>query len=437
MTKRIMALLSVLVVLVAACGGDDDASDTTAAPTTEASSTEAPTTEAPTTEAPTTEAPGSTDAPSGDAPESIRLGAVVPLDGPFGGGGAQIERGYRYAVEAINEAGGVYVEEYGVSLPFELILENDESDPARTVTLMEELYDEGITAYLGGFGSPVHAAAIPVAERNQVAYMGVATAVQSLHEQGYRYYFSPFPKSPDIAVSVFEMLNTLIPEGERPLRVGIFAEQTDWGEELGPLWEEEAANFGYEVVLHETYAPGASDFTDIIVRAQAADVQALLSLPTPPDGLNIWRQMGEQGWKPEFSLAVRAADIPDWNDLGEAGDGVLLSAGWHPALGFEGIEPMNERHIEEVGRPADPVVGGSYALVQIVADAIERAGTLDNEAVRDAIAATDMMTVVGPITFREDGTAPIENPLMQRQDGMVQLVWPEESQTAPLIFPAD
>ncbi len=133
---------------------------------------------------------------------------------------------------------------------------------------------------------------------------------------------------------------------------------------------------------------------------------------------------------------VRAADVPTWNDLGPAGEGVLLSAGWHPALGFPGIEEMNQRHIDEEGRPADPVVGGSYSLVQILADAIERAGTLDHEAVRDAIAATDMMTVAGEITFREDGTSPITNPLMQRIEGGVQLVWPAESATQPLVFPS-
>jgi branched-chain amino acid transport system substrate-binding protein len=236
---------------------------------------------------------------------------------------------------------------------------------------------------------------------------------------------------------VFEMLNAVIPEEERPLRVGIFAEQTDWGDELGALWEEQAPEYGYEVVVHERYAPGATDYTDLILSAQAADVQALLSLPTPPDGFAIYKQMGELGWKPPFSLVVRAADVPTWNDLGDVGEGVFLSAGWHPALGFEGIEPVNQRHIDEEGRPADPVVGGAYSCVQILADAIERAGTLDAQAIRDAIAATDMMTVVGPITFRDDGTAPIENPLMQRVGGGVELIWPAESATAEILFPAN
>jgi len=233
------------------------------------------------------------------------------------------------------------------------------------------------------------------------------------------------------------MLNALLPEGERPTRVGIFQESTDWGEELGAAWTEQAPNYGYEVVFHEKYTPGTTDFSDLIFKAQEAGVQALLSLPTPPDGFALFKQMGELGWKPEFSLVVRAADVPTWNDLGDVGDGVFLSAGWHPALGFEGIEPMNQRHIDEQGRPADPVVGGSYSLVQILADSIERAGTLDREAIRDAMAATDLDTVAGHITFREDGTSPIENPLMQRQDGAVQLIWPAEAATAEIRYPAN
>jgi branched-chain amino acid transport system substrate-binding protein len=292
-------------------------------------------------------------------------------------------------------------------------------------------------AYLGGFATPVHAAGSATAERNGIPYLGAATSTQALHEQGYQYFFSPFPKSPDMAVTVFEMLDGLLPEGERPLRVGIFQETTDWGGELGPLFVEEAASHGYEVVYNETYAPGTTDFTDLILGAQAADVEALLSLPTPPDGFALYQQMGELGWKPPFNLVIRAADVPTWNDLGPAGEGVVLSTPWHPALGYPGTEAVNQRHIDEEGRPADPVVGSAYALIEILADAIERAGTLDHDAVRDAIAATDgLETIIGPITFREDGTAEVPNPQMQRIGGAIELIWPADSATSDLVYPA-
>jgi branched-chain amino acid transport system substrate-binding protein len=416
--------MTVVALVLAACG-DGEGGDTTQPPDEEVTTT------AQTPEATTTTAEAM------EAPDSIKIGAVIPLTGPFGGGGAQIERGYVYAVDAINEAGGVFVEEYGVELPLELDVRDDASDPNQTTSIMDEFAGEGIVAYLGGFATPVHAAGSATAERNGIPYLGAATSTQALHEQGYQYYFSPFPKSPDMARTVFEMLNGLVAEGERPLRVGIFQETTDWGEELGPLWVQEAEAHGYEVVLHETYAPGTTDYTDIILAAQAADVEALLSLPTPPDGFAIYQQMGELGWKPPFNLVIRAADVPTWNDLAEAGEGVVLSTPWHPGLGLPGTDAVNARHLDEVGRPADPVVGSAYALVEILADAIERAGTLDHDAVRDAIAATDgLSTIIGPITFREDGTAEVPNPQMQRVGGAIELIWPAESATADLVYPA-
>lgn len=82
-------------------------------------------------------------------------------------------------------------------------------------------------------------------------------------------------------------------------------------------------------------------------------------------------------------------------------------------------------------------MGGSYALLEILADAIERAGTLEHDAVREAIAATDgLSTIIGPITFREDGTAPVPNPLMQRVGGAIELIWPADPATADLVYPA-
>jgi len=137
------------------------------------------------------------------------------------------------------------------------------------------------------------------------------------------------------------------------------------------------------------------------------------------------------------SSRSRAADVPTWNDLGQAGEGVVLSTPWHPALGYPGTEAVNQRHLEEVERPADPVVGSAYALLEILADAIERAGTLEHDAVRDAIAATDgLETIIGPITFRDDGTADVPNPHMQRVGGAIELIWPADAATADLVYPA-
>ena len=123
-------------------------------------------------------------------------------------------------------------------------------------------------------------------------------------------------------------------------------------------------------------------------------------------------------------------------ELSTAGDYVLFSPGWHNAMDYPGVDELNEAHMELMDRPADPIVGPSYALIQILANAIEEAGSLDRDAIRDAIAATDLDTVIGHVTFREDGTGVVTPAMLQYQGGKVELVWPSEFTTADLVFPA-
>jgi branched-chain amino acid transport system substrate-binding protein len=403
---------------------------------------------APATEAPTQALPPEptsppavvepTAVPLPPAPEFIEIGAVIPLTGAFGGGGVQVKNGYEFAVEAINAAGGVYVAEFGAQVPLRLNILDDESDPTKTVSHLETLYaEQDVTAYLGGFGSSLHAAAAAIAEKNQVPYLGVAFAQWDIHQQGYEYLFSPFWKSPEIATEVFKLLNATIPEGERPTKVAIFTETTDWGIELGALWEQAAPEYGYEVVVHGEYAPLTADFTDLILNAQAAEADMVLAQPIPPDGVTLFRQMGELGWAPKFSFVVRAPDNPVWaENLGTVGDFVTLGPGWHNAMDYEGVVAINEQHVELLGRPADPMVGPAYAAVQILADAIERAGSLDRAAIRAAISATDLETVIGLVTFRPDGTGNVSSPILQYINGKQELVWPLEFATAEFVYPA-
>jgi branched-chain amino acid transport system substrate-binding protein len=398
----------------------------------------APTSAPEATKAPPTQAPAPTAGePKPPAPEFIEIGASLPMTGKYGSLGEQVKPGYEYAVADINAAGGVYVAEYDAKIPLRLTWYDDESDPTKAVSKLETLYsDQNVVAYLGGAGSDMHAATAAIAEKNQVPYLGVAFALWQIHQQGYRYLFSPFFKSPDVAENVFVFLNEMIPEGERPTKVAIFQETTDWGIELGELWAENAPKYGYEVVVREEYAPRTEDLSDMILKAKGAGAETLLALPSPPDGIALVKQMSELGWAPKFSLLIRAPDGVSWADLGSTGDYVVLSPGWHHGENFPGVAELNAKYEAEFGRPADVLTGPAYACVQILADAIERAGTLDRAAIRDAMAATDMTTVIGPVSFREDGTAVVLNPLVQWQGGQQELVWPADQATADFAYPA-
>jgi branched-chain amino acid transport system substrate-binding protein len=372
------------------------------------------------------------------APEFIEFGASIPLTGKYGSLGGMVLPGYEYAIADINAAGGVYVEEYGVNIPLRLTYYDDESDPTKAVSKLETLYSEqDVTVYLGGAASGMHAATAAIAEKNQVPYCGVAFALYQIHQQGYQYLFSPFPKSPDQAQDVFEILNANIAEGERPTKVAIFTYNDDWGLELADLWEEAAAANGYEVVFRAENPPAPNDWSDAILKAKAAGADMLLSLPIFPDGSGMFKAMAELDWNPKFSLVIRAPEGVNWGEtMGTLGDYVTIFPGWHNAANFPGVDELNAAYEADFGRPADLLTGPAYACVQIAAAAIEAAGTLDRAAVRDAFAATDMDTVVGPVTFNADGTGNVWNPLIQWQNGKLELVWPADHASADFLYPA-
>ncbi len=368
------------------------------------------------------------------AAQTIKVGAVVPLTGRYGAGGAQVRAGYEIGIEHINAAGGVTVG--GKKMPLELSLLDDESDATKTVARLESLAAQGVVAYLGGFGSDLHNAAAGIAEKNKTPYLGVAFALHKVHQQGFRYLFSPFWKSPDIGHAT-QGFFAMIPANDRPKTVAIFQEKTDWGREMATAWTEASKGAGYQVVVQGEYAPGAKDFSDLILKAKSASADAVFALPTPPDGMTMVKQMKELDYAPKLAILIRAPDPPIWSkNLGKDGDYVVLGPGWHYAFKAPGVKELNDAHQKKIGRPADPIAGPSYACVQILAAALTRANSVDRDKVRDAIAATDMTTVMGPVKFRPDGTGIVQAVFVQWINGKQELVYPKDSATAPLAYPA-
>jgi branched-chain amino acid transport system substrate-binding protein len=413
-------------VFAAACGGEE-AATTTAGPTTTAAGP--PTTGGATTTAASTETTGTTVA----LPAKIKVGAVIPITGKYSGLGEQVKNGYELAVADINAAGGVDVG--GTKIPIDLSILDDESDPTKTVQQLETHNSSGVVAYLGGAGSDLHAAAAGIAEKNKIAYLGIAFALYSgVHDQGFKYLFSPFPKSADHARITFEMLDSLTP---KPSKVVIFQEKTDWGAEMTKLWTQEATTRGgYEVKAYE-YAPGTTDFSSIILPAKDAKAEVLLALPSGPDGLAMMKQIKELGWNASVYFLIRAPDPPTFGEnLGVDSDGVFLLPGWNNGLPYAGVKEMAAAYKEKYGKPAAALTGPAYSCVQILADAITRAASLDRTAIRDAIAATDLDTLVGKVQFNEDGTSNVLDPVNQWQGGKQALVFPADVALAPIIYPA-
>lgn len=383
-----------------------------------------------------------------EAPKSIKIGASIPVTGMFASSGHNVKIGYEIAVDFINKAGGVYVKEFGKKLPLELILLDDESDPVKTVSKMETLYESNkVTSYLGTFGSPLHAAAVAVAEKNKTPYLGIGFSLYAIHTMGYKYLFSPFSKNPYSIKTLFEMLATL-PAKERPTKIAIFRLGDDSGIEQAELIHKlvPAEYKEYKIVMDAQYAPGTKDYSSLILKAKGAGADSFWSAPIMPDGIAMIRQFKELDWNPKFIYATRASTNDAWiKALSTDGDYAICESPYHWSYPYPGNKQFVDEHVKKDGVLPDTVAGAAYVCVQVLADAIARAGTLGRDKIRDAIAATNMITIMGRIRFNSDGTANMYNPdgkinaigaMSQWINGKQLLIWPPDLATAPFAYPA-
>jgi branched-chain amino acid transport system substrate-binding protein len=286
-------------------------------------------------------------------------------------------------------------------------------------------------------GTTFFAAAAAILERSKVPAVAVASAGQRLHDRGFKFWFNPLGTSPRIAIQIFELMDSL-PKEKRPTKFVIFEEKTDWGTEMSEYFQKELGKRShYTLTSVQKHTMMTKDYSPLILAAKSAGAEVLLASPIMPDGMSIMRQMKELDFNPKAVVMIRACDDLPWaRALGTIGDYVVFSTGWHYALKFPGINELNKKHEEKYRRPADPMTGPAYAAIQIIADAIERAGTLDTVKIRDAIAATDMMTVTGPVKFNPDGTNQTSlGPVAQWQKGKQELVFPLNLATKPLVYP--
>jgi len=374
-------------------------------------------------------------AQAADPPNTIKIGGVYSLTGADSNVGQQVETGYNMAVADINEEGGVFVKEFNKKIPLELVAFDMEANPEKAVSRTETLISSHhVKAFVG---TTFFAAAATILERSKIPAVAVASAGQRLHDRGYKYWFNPLGTSPRIAKRIFELLKSL-PEDEQPTRIVVFEEKTDWGVEMSQYFQEELKKHEqYKLTSVQKHTIMAKDFSPLLLAAKSDGAEVVLSSPIMPAGMTIMRQMKELGYNPKAVVMIRAPDDLPWaRALGPIGDYVVFSTGWHHSLPYPGVDELNAKFKAKFNRPADPMTGPAYAAIQIIADSIERAGTLNPEKIRDAIAATDMMTVTGPVKFNPDGTNQKSlGPLAQWQNGKQEMVFPLDLATEPLVYP--
>ncbi len=112
-----------------------------------------------------------------------------------------------------------------------------------------------------------------------------------------------------------------------------------------------------------------------------------------------------------------------WKALGKDAQGVLVDGTWSEFLPYPGALELGERYYKQWGYRS-AMVGIYYALCQSLWAGIEKAGSLDSMKVRKAMSTVDIMSVMGPMKYNEEGMAVHPPTGFQWWDGVQQLIFP-------------
>ena len=377
--------------------------------------------------------------------DTIVLGAAVSLTGRYTTAGNHTRKGYDLAVKMINERGGVRVA--GKDYRLEILYYDDESTPARGAQLAERLIrQDGVRFMLGPYSSGLTQAIAPITEQHQVPMVEGNGASRELFNKGYRYLFAVLSTSEQY---LQETLNLAAEQAEAQaqdpstLKIALATENDPFSQDVRAGVVADARRHGMKIVIDDKLPRDLNDMTATLLKVKALRPDVLLVSGHSKGAALLVRQAAElKVSAPIVALThCESAEVTDAARFGDAAEGMLCAAQWAPTLTYRDAlfgsaadyAALFER---EYGYLPPYQAAESSAAVMVWADALQRAGSFDAEAVRAALAATDLQTFYGDIRFDATGKN-IAKPMVLRQirDGEYQVVAPTAWASHELLFP--
>ncbi|MGD0915094.1 MAG: amino acid ABC transporter substrate-binding protein [Thermodesulfobacteriota bacterium] len=366
------------------------------------------------------------------APQTVKIGAMISLTGPDAAIGGPAKLGFELAIDEINKGGGVMLKAYGKKIPLELVLLDMETNPEKAIARAEALNAQKVPVAVG---TTLIGSSAEIFEKNKLPVVASIMTINAIMDRGFKHFFNIGTLNSDVAQVVFDTFGAL-PKGPMPTKWAFIKEQSDFSTELFIFAKQMAAKRGITVTYEGEYTMMTPDLSALITGAKNSGAEVVFSFPTPPDAITMLKQMAQLGYKPKAIIALRASDDPSWGRLGDLGNYAIGSPDWHAALNYAGVRELNAAVKAKTGQPTNPSVGPAFASVKLVAAAIEKAGSLDRAAIRDAIASTDMATVVGQVKFGSNNArVNAIRPVIQWQSGTMELIWPDNQKTKPFVYP--
>lgn len=351
------------------------------------------------------------------AGKTIKIGFVTPQTGPL----AVFAESDEFVLDQFRTALAGGLEIAGETYNVEIIVKDSQSSSNRASSVAQELIlDEEVHLILATSTPDTTNPVADQAELNEVPCITNDTPWQPHFfgrqgdpAVGFDWTFHFFWGLEDVISSYTGIWN----QAETNKVVGALwpndPDGNGWGhEELG--FPPVLAAQGYTLVDPGRYQVLTDDFSAQISAFKAAGVEIVTGVVPPPDFATFWLQAAQQDFHPKVVTFGKALEFPQViSSLGDRGADLSTEVWWSPqhpySSGFNGQSSaeLAAAYEEATGNPWTMPLGFKHSLFEIAIDALRRTeDPSDPASIRDAIAATDYASIVGPVNFQ---TGPVPN----------------------------
>jgi branched-chain amino acid transport system substrate-binding protein len=302
--------------------------------------------------------------------------------------------GARLAVDEINSRGGV------LGRPMEMILIDNQSSPLRSKIAAQEAVNRNVTAVIGSIWSSHTMAIATVLQKAKIPMITPSStkpAITRIGDYIFRACFIDSFQGKVMARFAYSDLG-----GRTSIVMGNLNEEYSLA--LAEYFEKFFKHLGGKVLYRGNYKGKAVDFKDILTEAKKFNPDVFFIPGYSRDSGLLVKQAVKMGIKTTF-LGGDAWDGPIYKYAGNALNGSYFSNHWHPKVQFVKSQHVQKMYRKKYGKKQIRVfVPLTYDAVMLLADAIGRAGCLEREKIRDAIAETkNFQGSTGTITFDQNG----------------------------------
>ncbi|MBF0371441.1 MAG: ABC transporter substrate-binding protein [Magnetococcales bacterium] len=419
---------------------------------------------------------------SSQAADPVKVGVVLPVTGKFAKFGEIEKLSFEMAQEEINAKGGVN------GRPLHFLIEDTTSKPDVGRSAAEKLISMDRVVMLGGgYSSSVTAAVAGVAINKSFPFLvntgsadiitkptahtpsgrkasklkkglkeetdagkiaDIKKKITKLEARANKEVgrimprFRIFRLNPPVS-EYASGLESFLADVVKPKSVAILHENSLFGTKGAAAFEKSAKKLGIQVLLKESYDSGAVDFKPLLAKVKQADPELIYMVSYVLDASLLMSQSMELRMNPKLFVGGGAGfTMPEFmSNTGKAGEKVISATLWHESLPLPGAREYFDKFKAAYDRDTEYHGAEAYAAAYVIADVLKRAKSFSKEDITASLAATDMMTVFGPVKFTSyDGKInqnKLETYVVQWQDGALKMIWPKDLANAPYAYPVN